>query len=1112
MYNRQFFITVLLCILYFLPISRTNAYNKSTGPSEPPSKIYVPYRQLKSVFEKEQQGVFLPYSDFQKLWRAAQGKPADISEAPFEYLISTARFNGKVDEVIASIRLELTIDVLSDDWVQVPLGLGEVAVSQATVLDKNNTEVDPLLQVIDGQYIFTVRGAGRYVLMLNFVRQIETQPGLAVLKYHLPSASITTLELLIPEENLKVDIEPMLAATTSKAKMEQFGATRLQAFLGPAQEVRLSWKPKTQAAEELEPVIICEQFRHVNIDEALISQEVILNYNIHRGGVTSLSVYIPSDFRITDVNGVNIAKWDIETVSAADGKQGSQLLNVNLFSAAKDKYTLSISMEKFLQENQLQMRLNPIITERVFRQSGLIGITYSPRRTVHLEDVKNLARVDTGQLPANLQNRTGVTAYRFITADYSGSIIIETTLPRIAVNQRWILGIDNDLQELRGRIHYRINRTGIFELDMNLPEPWRITSLGPEELVDDYQLKGRGQSRKLHILLKREKIGEFELMLVARSNRVRPDESVDFRLPLPDANNLQSYQGQLLLSLADHLQADVQEVEQLQSIPLGQARQWTSIADLSPVMAFDFRAIDRNEPSGGRFNVTVKPVQISATVHRLVNIQPGSIEHEAIVQYRIRYAPVDTFYLMMPTPFAESGVEITGDNIKEKPRIDELPTDQRVDVNQIDEPGESWAYYKVVLQSKVMDNYQLRIHARHSFQAAEAGRIAIVEVPQILAAGKLSDQNGHIAVAKADTLAIGEPVVENLVPADVGSTTDLPYESHRRSASLAFKYNTPSYALTLPVVLQEEATVFTTIVDCAVVEQVLSRDGMLNTHTTYLLATSKGERLPVILPEGAELTAVLLNGDEAPVEVGTSSEERIVRLPPSAGQVSRFILEISYGLEGTSASRLAAPELPSQVPIQQTLWRLWIPEGYYFLGHDKVFSQISDSRSRSMLRSLQTPRSDPINFKLSGQGTVLSFVRQGPPEQLSVLAVGKEFFSVIVWILIIAAGVLMLKLSGYQRLIVILALGTLAGIIHLYLPVLVIRVLRVGGYAIFIVILLWTGQWLFIRLPKLQQKMAAGRQAKLDKKQEKVKPDKENSQKSPDSKKSLNDQSKQEQE
>ena len=1090
MYGRYFTVIVVLCGMGFgLAQVGSAAGNKNNKKSTPPTKVYVPYEELKDVFEKEQQGVFLPYKEFQKLWRAAQGRPAGISEAPFEYLISAARFKGKVKEELATLRLRLTIDILAEGWVQVPVGLGGVAVSEAALLEAKNTKIVPLLRVVDGEYIFVTKGKGRYVLALDFVRQLETKPGLAVLNYRIPSAAITTLELLIPEENLKVDVEPMLAATTSQVKLDDANATRLQAFLGSTKQVRLSWKPRTEAAPELEPVIICEQFQHINVAEALIGYEVRLNYSIHRGGVDSFTIQLPGEFRVTGVDGANIARWDIETAKEAPGKATGQILKVKLFSPAKDKYTLTVKMERFLQEAQAQVPLVPITTDEVLRRSGLIGITYSPRRLVHLKDVKNLARVDTGQLPKNLQNQPGVTAYRFITSDYSSTIAIETTSPRITVNQRWLLGVDSDQLQLRGRIHYKVERTGIFELDMNFPEPWKIESVGPDKLVDDYQLKGEGNARALHILLKRENTGEFELTLVARAERAEPEAGVDFTLPLADAKDLQLYRGQLILLLADHLRAEVEKLEQLQPIPLKQAEKWTPAASLlrsktagaglSPVMAFEFRAIDRDKPGGARFKIAVKPAQVSAVVHRLINIQPGSIEQEAVIDYRIRYAPVDTFYLKMPAELAKKGVQITGANIKEKPRIDEPVTneagygqigagpDQRGKDEKTEEAGVEWAYYKVVLQSKVIGSYQLKVRARQAFQAGQVGQTTIVEVEPILAAGKLSDQSGHIAIARAETLAIGEPVIENLIPADAGSAADLPYQAHRRVASLAFKYNAPPFELSLPVVAQKEARVFTTIVSGAIIEQVLARDGMLNTHAIYLLATSRGDRLPITLPSKAELTAVLLNGNETPVEMGISADERIVRLPPSAGQVSRFVLEISYGLKGASASKLIAPALPEEVPVQQTLWRLWIPQDYYFLGHDRVFSRLSSHQCRNMLQMLGRNQPSQIAFRLPGQGKVLDFIRQGAPGKLSVTAVRKEVFSVIIWILIIAAGVYMLKLSGFHRVLVILAAGLVAGIVHLYSPLLVNQAVRTGVFAGILVVLLWAAQWGFVKLPPL---------------------------------------------
>ncbi len=36
-------------------------------------KVYVPYRDLSKVFEKEGEGVFLPYEEFLDLWRRAHG-------------------------------------------------------------------------------------------------------------------------------------------------------------------------------------------------------------------------------------------------------------------------------------------------------------------------------------------------------------------------------------------------------------------------------------------------------------------------------------------------------------------------------------------------------------------------------------------------------------------------------------------------------------------------------------------------------------------------------------------------------------------------------------------------------------------------------------------------------------------------------------------------------------------------------------------------------------------------------------------------------------------------------------------------------------------------------
>jgi hypothetical protein len=1070
MYRPHLTLIAVLCgISLALGPAAVHAEAKTDSGKNLPAKVYVPYEKLKQVFESEKQGVFLPYEDFQRLWQAAQGKPKDVSEAPFEYLISTARFKGQISDELAEVTLELTVDILGEGWVDVPIGLGEVGVANVQFIKPPDNKIRPLLRVVDGRYVLTTKGRGRYVMALDFVRQLETKPGLNILAYKIPRAAVTTLELTIPEENLKVDVEPMLAATTSQVEAGQKKFTRLKAFLGSTEQVRLSWKPKTEAAAELEPVLICEQMQHINIAEALVNYQTKLDYTIRRGGVDSFTVKLPGGFRVTDVSGANISKWDITTTGAEPVAQTVQVLEVKLFSPAKDKYTLTVSMEQFLLQDQAQFTLVPVLTGQVLRRSGLIAITCSPRRLYNLKDVNNLARVDTGRLPSHLQNQPGLTAYRFIASYYGATLQIEKASPRINVNQSWMLGVDSDRLHLRGQLRYKIERTGIFELEMNFPEPWKIESLGPDHLVDDYQLKGEGSERLLHVLLKRENIGEFVLDLAAVADRQLPEENVDFTLPLADAENLQLYQGNLILLMAEQLRGESKELRQFQAISLRQVQTWTSIGRLSPAMAFEFRAIDRAKAAGATFKIAVKPPQVSAIVHRLVNIQPAFIRDEALIQYRIRYAPVDTFYIKIAEQLVDRTLQITGDNIKEKPRIEQLPPDQQEEP-KAPEPNEpKWAYYKVVLQSKVTGTYKITVRTRKAFQAGKVGQSSTVEVEPILAAGKLSGQNGHIAIAKADMLAIGEPKTQNLISADPGSAADLPYDRHRRIAALAFKYNAPPFELSFPVVTQKEAAVFTTIVTAAIIEQVLGRDGTLNTHATYLLQTAKGDRIPIALPPGAQLTAVLLNSEEAAVEMGISQDQRIVRLDPSAGQVSRFVLEVSYGLTRTSASNLGLVQLPQEIPVQQTLWRLWIPQDYYLLGHDRVFAKLDPSRTREIVQTLRRKQPIQITFKLPSQGKSFDFIRQGVPEKLSVIVLSKETFSIIVWILIIAAGLLMLKLDGFRRITIVLAVALLCGLLHLYLPLLIQHTVAVGIYAAILVVLLWIGQWAFLRLPKIRE-------------------------------------------
>ncbi|MHC4680812.1 MAG: hypothetical protein ACYTEK_19180, partial [Planctomycetota bacterium] len=193
---------------------------------------------------------------------------------------------------------------------------------------------------------------------------------------------------------------------------------------------------------------------------------------------------------------------------------------------------------------------------------------------------------------------------------------------------------------------------------------------------------------------------------------------------------------------------------------------------------------------------------------------------------------------------------------------------------------------------------------------------------------------------------------------------------------------------------------------------------------------------------------------------------------------------ISYSLKDVSAFNLAAPALAEEIPVQQTLWRLWIPEDYCLLWHDRIFSHVGSGSSGYVLQKLRANQPGEVTFKLPGQGKDFNFIRQGAPGRLCVMVAGKEVISVVVWTLVIAAGVLMLKLSGFHRVLVILAAALAAGVIHLFAPLLVNRILRVGVFAAILILLLWLARWAYSRWPQLRQQWAAGKQRTAQEKRE----------------------------
>ena len=208
--------------------------------------IYIPYEKLRNVFEKEGRGVFLPYDQFQELWRAARAgssKPPDAGP-PVEALITEIASEAEVAADVVRVVSRIRIELLTKGWHQIPLRLGDAAITSAQIDGR------PARIVADGRgghelLLENEDAEPREVeLTLEYAKAFTKSPGRNSVSFEVPQAPVSRWRVRIPEAGVKVNIHPLIAATEvpveDAAKPDE---TVVLAFVGAAPQVRLDGTP-----------------------------------------------------------------------------------------------------------------------------------------------------------------------------------------------------------------------------------------------------------------------------------------------------------------------------------------------------------------------------------------------------------------------------------------------------------------------------------------------------------------------------------------------------------------------------------------------------------------------------------------------------------------------------------------------------------------------------------------------------------------------------------------------------------------------------------------------------------------------------------------------------
>jgi hypothetical protein len=1081
------------------------------GKAETPLReqtIYIPYQKLRSLFEKEGRGVFLPYDKFQQLWKAAQaaGKKLEEIKPPVDAIISevdsVAVINDKSDvvEVTATIKLE----VLKPGWNEVPLRLKDAAIRSAKLGDNPAR----LLHDPNTGYRLLFEKKGKepeqLTVTLVYARAFTKSPGANSVQFDAPQAPVNRWEIRVSQPGVKVNVHPKLSATEASAKMAEEGKpaekkeTVVEAFVGAADQVRIDWTPKAEGAAGLTALATVQVRQEVTIDERVVRTRVTLVYDISRADLSKLQVVVPTDHDVVNVFDDNVKGWTQKNDALG------RVISVDLFQPARGTQNLVIELEKFIGDKEMpaemarqQVKVPVIRALDVGRQQGVLVVRLADSLRSEVDSRLDLLQVDAAELPAPLAGQTWAYAFRYSRAAYDLTLTVESVKPQVEVDQLAEVFLEPQQVTVNLLAVYNIQRAGVFQLELDVPEGYEVRQVQGRDVagaaavqVDSHHLadrdievtvNGQKEMRKsksrLNVNLARKALGKVALVVELQRrlddlNLLTPTGTkTALELPIPRVSppSTARSQGRVLVYTPESLSVHPTEQAGLRPISPSEAVQGLESLRagrfplLRELLSFAFT----QEPASLKVEAERRRPFIEVQQTLIARIEQGVVKYESIFAYDIRYSGVKTLRLDVPTAL-----------IKELRNQTPAIRDRALDPQPMDvAPG--FTALELSGDAELLGPVQVKFSWEEKLAELAAGKGVKIRLPQLLPKG-VDRAWGQIAATRAETIEIGiDGDTTGLRPIDprVDLKVSVP------DAARAFEFH-DEWSLTLLATRYELETVKKTSVELGLVRMVATRSGQVTVQALYRVRSAK-QRIQVQLPPSVDLKTAFdtqplkINGQAANLENDTQGNLFI----PLVGHTpdTPVVVELLYHYNGGPGNLQVPTFLDDETAVQQVYLAAYLPEELRLLGMTGPWTAEnreswppaeSSSNDEQLLAQIRESVAgcDTLgrDFRTDGNLYLFSALRPTKDDTLRLVSMNGTLLQVLIFLGIAVVGVALTARPVGERLWFLAALVVAIVLIAILLPTLA-RVLmsEMLAAAIGLVLLVWVIRCLVWAVPRV---------------------------------------------
>ena len=361
--------------------------------------------------------VVLPVDEYRSLHERAYPVEREPEPPPVDATLTRVDYDLRINSDLASGRATLTIDVLKDGWVRVPMPPG-LLVREARLDGKLVSLVPGAISKSPSQLSALLSHPGRSVLLLDIAIPVASSAGEESISLPSTSSGITRATLQLSRQDLDLRLSGGLLSDKSQSSAE----SKWVAYGRGSEPLAFTWRRKTEDHHAELPLRLrgsLTQLLGLGEDSSSINAEVRLE--VTQGEARAAKILVPSNVTINQVLGAMVADWEVK-----DGE-----LAVSFLEPVQQTARFVVTGEtRSPRDGPIDIPL--LRLQNTERETGGVAVEVlgaGEIRDMKTEGLENADATDLGDLIANHQSPTLV-ALRFRSGETKTPRALNVTIAR----------------------------------------------------------------------------------------------------------------------------------------------------------------------------------------------------------------------------------------------------------------------------------------------------------------------------------------------------------------------------------------------------------------------------------------------------------------------------------------------------------------------------------------------------------------------------------------------------------------------------------------------------------------------------------------------------------